>query len=87
MTNENSEVNCLGLEMDYEKEEVVEKPLKKCTLIEALRLLTGIFDPDRAVTILVFVNLIARKLDNDPILDDDFLLEQFKKIGIELVLT
>ena len=61
--------------------------MRKLTLIQALRLLTGMFDPDQAVHILAFVNLLARKLDNDPNLQDDFLKEQFKKIGIDLILN
>lgn len=60
--------------------------MRKCTPIQALRLLTGMFDPDQAVNILAFVNLLARKLDNDPNLQDDFLKEQFRKIGVDLIL-
>ena len=60
--------------------------MRKLTPIQALRLLTGMFDPDHAVHILAFVNLLARKLDNDPNLQDDFLKEQFNKIGIDLIL-
>ena len=60
--------------------------MKKLTPIQALRLLTGMFDPEQAVHILAFANLIARKLDNCPNLQDDFLKEQFNKIGIELIL-
>lgn len=58
--------------------------MKELTPIQALRLLTGMFDPDQAIHILAFCNLIARKLDNDPNLDDEFLLEQFRKINVEL---
>lgn len=71
--------------MSTEQEQ--KKELKQMTLIEALRTLTGMFNPDHAIHVLAFANLIARKLDNDPILDDEFLLEQFRKIGIELVLN
>ena len=60
--------------------------MKKLTPIQALRLLTGMFDPDQAIHILAFANLIARKLDNCPNLQDDFLREQFLKIGIDLIL-
>jgi len=58
--------------------------MKKLTPIKALRLLTGIFNPDQAVSILVYVNLLARWMDKDNILDKEFLLEQFRKIEIEL---
>ena len=64
----------------------MDNEVKKLTPIQALRLLTGMFDPNQAITILAFVNLIARKLDNCPNLQDDFLKEQFNKIGIELIL-
>lgn len=60
--------------------------MRQCTPIQALRLLTGMFDPEQAVHILAFANLLARKLDNDPNLEDDFLKEQFNKIGIDLIL-
>lgn len=62
------------------------KELKELTPIQALRLLTGMFDPKQAINILVFVNLIARYLDKDPLLERDFLLSQFEKAGIKLVL-
>jgi hypothetical protein len=32
------------------------------------------------------VNLLARYLDNDPILSESFLKKQFQKIGIDLIL-
>ncbi len=51
-----------------------------------LRVLTGMFDPEQAVNILSFVNLIARYLDNDPNLQEEFLKDQFKLIGVELIL-
>lgn len=60
--------------------------MKKYTPIKLLRVLTGMFDPDQAVNILSFVNLIARYLDNDPNLDPEFLKDQFKLIGVELIL-
>ncbi len=60
--------------------------MRKMTVIEALRQLTNIIDPKQAVNIIAFVNLLARKLDNCPSLQDNFLVEQFKKINIELIL-
>ena len=60
--------------------------MKELTPIKAIRTLTGMFNPDHAVTILAFVNLLARKLDNDDLLDDEFLKAQFEKIGIKLIL-
>lgn len=60
--------------------------MRQCTPIQALRLLTGMFDPGQAVNILSFVNLIARYLDNDPNLDPEFLKDQFKLIGVDLIL-
>jgi hypothetical protein len=45
------------------------------------------FNPDHAVTIFALCNLIARKLDNCETLQDDFLKDQFLKVGIELDLT
>lgn len=65
----------------------MQKEMIKCTPIKALRLLTGMFDPDHAVTILAMVNLLARKLDNCELLEDSFLVSQFAKAGIELDLT
>ena len=58
--------------------------METMTPIKALRRLTGIFDPDHAVSILAFVNLLARKMDNCELLEDEFLINQFKKIGIDL---
>jgi hypothetical protein len=60
--------------------------LKKLTPIKALRLLTGMFPEDQAIQVLAFCNLIGRYLDKDDNLEKDFLLSQFEKIGINLVL-
>ncbi len=60
--------------------------MRKYTPIKMLRVLTGMFDPEQAVNILSFVNLIARYLDNDPNLQEEFLKDQFKLIGVELIL-
>jgi hypothetical protein len=60
--------------------------MRELTPIEALRLLTGCFDPKNAINILVLVNLLARYLDNDPILEEEFLIMTFKNVGIKLIL-
>lgn len=62
------------------------KKALKMTPVQALRQITGIFSQDHAIHILAFANLLARKLDNCPLLDDEFLKEQFLKIGIDLEL-
>lgn len=61
----------------------------KATPIKALRLLTGIFEKeeDSMITIIQLCCLIARYLDNDPILRKDFLVKVFKESGIELDLS
>ena len=56
--------------------------LRKLTHIEAIRLLSGMFNPDQAVNILAFINLIARNSLGDA--EDDFTDEQLLKIGIQL---
>ena len=61
--------------------------MKRVTPIHALRLLTGMFNPDHAISILAFVNLLARYLDNDDLLEEKFLIEQFRKIKIDLILN
>ncbi len=60
--------------------------MKELTPIKALRSLTGIYRQGYEIQILVFVNLLARYLDHDELLEDSFLLEQFEKIGIKLIL-
>ena len=64
------------------------KELKRCNHLEAIRLLTGMFNPEHAVTILAMVNLIARhykKLDSDIVeVDEDFFAEQMSKIGMDI---
>jgi hypothetical protein len=50
--------------------------------MEAIRLLTGMFNPDHAISILAYVNLIARDYFNDA--SSDFVDEQLLKIGIKL---
>ena len=62
------------------------KELQELTPIQTLRRLTGIIDPRCAVDTLMYVNLIARYLDHDELLEDSFLLKQFEKIGIKLIL-
>ena len=64
----------------------MDKELIKLTPIEALRRLTGIIDPNRAVLIIGYVNLLARYLDKCDLLEVDFLKNQFRKIGIDLIL-
>ena len=58
------------------------KEIKILTRMEAIRLLTGMFNPDHAVSVLVFVNLIARDYFND--VDTNFADEELLKIGIKL---
>lgn len=60
--------------------------LKELTPIKALRFLTGIIETSTIMQVLFSINLIARYLDNDDNLEKEFLLEQFKKIGIKLIL-
>ena len=61
--------------------------MRTLTPIKALRALTGIFKPEQALGILVYVNLLARYLDKDLILEESFLLDEFEKINIKLDLT
>lgn len=56
--------------------------LRKLTHIEAIRLLSGMFNPEQAVNILAFINLIARNSLGDA--EDNFTDEQLFKIGIKL---
>lgn len=63
------------------------KKLIKLKPIKAIRLLTGIIDPKNSITILGLVNLLARHLDKCDILETEFLLETFRKSGIELDLS
>jgi hypothetical protein len=62
------------------------KELINATHLQAIRLLSGLFDPNDAVTTLAFVNLIARhakKQDNDFVtVDDNFFDEQMAKLGL-----
>ena len=58
----------------------------KLTPIKALRRLTGIIKEDQAINILVYCNMLARWLDKDELLERDFLLDTFARIGVELEL-
>jgi hypothetical protein len=60
--------------------------LIELTPIQAIRKLSGIFFPEQAVNILALVNLLARYLDEDPILEKEFLLKKFEEIGIKLMI-
>jgi hypothetical protein len=79
-------MGCKWPEDEKEGVRAQEKEMEDMTPIQALRLLTGIFNPKDAITILTRVNLIARYLDHDKLLQDSFLRKQFEKIGINLIL-
>jgi hypothetical protein len=56
--------------------------MKELTHIEAIRLLSGMFNPDHAINILSFINLIARNYLGDA--TDSFTDEQLTRIKIKL---
>lgn len=60
--------------------------MHKLTPIQAIRFLTAIINPEQAVNVLAYVNMLARWLDNDKLLDRTFLLGTFSEIGIALIL-
>jgi len=60
--------------------------MRELTPVKALRELTRIINPKQAVTIIMLVNLLARYMDNDELLDKNFLIETFEKTGIKLIL-
>lgn len=68
------------------------KPLTDMTPIKVLRLLTGAIsfkepaEISEFINLLSFVNLIARYLDNDGLLEESFLRTQFERIGVNLIL-
>lgn len=65
------------------------RELRKCSHIEAIRMLTGAYRPEHASTIIHVVNLIARdykKLDSDIIgVDPDFFAKQMAMCGLDIV--
>lgn len=63
------------------------KKLVKLKPIKAIRMLTAMFNPEHAVTILALVNLLSRHMDKDQNLCTEFLLDRFSKAGIELDLN
>ena len=59
------------------------KELNEMTHMEAIRLLSGAINPELAVDILAFINLIARNSVGDA--EDDFTDEQIEKyFGIKI---
>jgi len=61
------------------------KELSQLTTVQAIRRLTGIINPEHAVDIIAMVNLIARYMDKDPILEKSFFDEVMAKIGIQII--